>query len=103
MILGFLFYWCFAYRSVLCNCSLTLFAQHEILKRLPGVCEYPSGSRYEGLWLDGLRHGEGVLSCPPGGGATLAGLWHRDDFNLVSAAGAFRVSTEDSLLPNVLN
>lgn len=71
---------------------------------LPGICEYASGGRYEGLWLDGLRHGEGVLSCPPGGGTSLAGLWHRDEFNLVSAAGAFRLSTESSRSsPTVLN
>lgn len=71
-----------------------------------GVCEYASGSRYEGLWLDGLRHGEGVLSAPSDGGDSLAGLWHRDEFNFVSAvaaAGAVCPSTESSLLLNVLN
>lgn len=49
------------------------------------MCEYASGSRYEGLWLDGLRHGEGVLISRAGDAQR--GVWHRDE-NVTSATDA---------------
>lgn len=49
-----------------------------------GVCQYASGSRYKGLWLDGLRHGEGVFTSPAGD--VQAGLWHRDECVTPAAA-----------------
>lgn len=77
-----------------------------------GVCEYASGSRYEGLWLDGLRHGEGVFYVAPGGapgdGDPVAGVWHRGELSLVSSVasigGSYRPSAgETAPLTSVLN
>lgn len=72
--------------------SLFVFASyfsHGILARRgnkQGVCQYASGSRYEGLWLDGLRHGEGVFTSSAG--EAQKGLWHRDDCVTPAAAAA---------------
>lgn len=63
-------------------------------KNKTGVCQYASGSRYEGLWLDGLRHGEGVLISPTGDAQ--AGVWHRDESITLPAAAAAAAHEETS-------
>lgn len=55
---------------------LTLRISMPAFARLRGVCVYASGTRYEGLWLDGLRHGSGTLISP--GGEAQTGQWYRD-------------------------
>lgn len=56
---------------------LAVFVLSSWEKNKTGVCQYASGSRYEGLWLDGLRHGEGVFTSSTGDAQ--AGVWHRDE------------------------
>lgn len=94
------------------SCVIVISFIHTLARTQTGVCEYASGSRYEGLWLDGLRHGEGVFYAPPGGapndGDPVAGIWHRDELSLVSSAasvgGSYRPSTEETApLTSVLN
>jgi hypothetical protein len=41
-----------------------------------GVHGYPNGSRYEGQWLNGRRHGYGVWTRPDG--TMYVGEWEND-------------------------
>lgn len=65
-----------------------------------GACEYISGSRYEGLWLDSKKHGEGVLTFP--NGDLQAGTWHRDEYvEPATATGSVSETSAPSLTHGV--
>ncbi len=48
-------------------------------KQLPegkGICKWPDGSKYDGYWADGKKHGTGLMISAQ---ETIKGFWYEDD------------------------
>ena len=41
-----------------------------------GTCEWPDGSKYDGYWVDGKKHGTGLMISAH---ETIKGFWYEDD------------------------
>ena len=41
-----------------------------------GICEWPDGSKYDGYWVDGKKHGTGLMISAY---ETIKGFWYEDD------------------------